>query len=551
MKKIPVMLLITIMFTLAACQEAGTLPPTEKPQQESSKLSTAPPLEPTVQQEPNSPNTVATPAPDPTVTSQKPTEIPMADLRVPDPTLFPNSWDDRDVFLAGLAPGEEAVLQELPGATVYHLDIDITDPTNVKGLMEALYTNNEEESLDKLILHLFPQTLGGEMAVSEIKINGQPAGSVTDDGKLAVELSEPLEPGQHLVLSMEFQTWVPGEESTKYQVLAYNDDILALAHFYPMFAVYDDAGWHMEPTALHGDETFGDSSFYLVRVTAPQDQVIVAGGVEINRQDSNDRQQITYSGGPMRDYYLASSDRFRRVEQQVGPVTINSYAPGDYMDGAELALDVAVTSLQSFSERFGPYPYNELDIVTTTTLALGIEYPGIFANALRIYDLADSSSNGFPNSVLLESTTAHEVGHQWFYSLVGNDQLNEPWLDEALTQYATWTYYADRYGEQNAEGFFESFEGRWARAENPDLPIGLPADAYESRDYGAIVYGRGPIFLSELADLMGQETFDAFMRDYSEKYRWQIAYADDFLELAEQHCDCDLSALFAEEVFGS
>jgi hypothetical protein len=32
--------------------------------------------------------------------------------------------------------------------------------------------------------------------------------------------------------------------------------------------------------------------------------------------------------------------------------------------------------------------------------------------------------------------TRHEVAHQWFYSLVGNDQARDPVLDEGLATYA-------------------------------------------------------------------------------------------------------------------
>ncbi|MCK7481703.1 MAG: hypothetical protein M0C28_34445 [Candidatus Moduliflexus flocculans] len=54
----------------------------------------------------------------------------------------------------------------------------------------------------------------------------------------------------------------------------------------------------------------------------------------------------------------------------------------------------------------------------------------------RIYDFG-GEYRGSPVSVYMESTVAHEVGHQWFYHLVGNDQLDDPWLDESLTQFVT------------------------------------------------------------------------------------------------------------------
>lgn len=550
MKKLALAYLLVLLILLAGCQNVPNERRSPDPAQGSSPTPAQPaPAAPLPSQTPDL-ATEEAPALEPTATTAS-TANPTDPARsLPSPSLFPGSWDDRDIYLSGLVPDEAGILGELPGATVYHLNLDISDPTMIEGVMEARYTNQEDVALDELVLHMFPEELGGSMNIANIRLNGEAAESQTTSGILKIDLPEPLEPGEQVVLSLDFVTNVPGEESTKYKVLAFSDNILALAHFYPMFAVYDDGGWHTEPPADHGDETFADMSFYLVQVDAPEDQVLVAAGVEADLEQTAGKQRVTFAAAPVRDFYLVSSDNLDVAQRQLGPVMLSSYAPPDRIEGAEMALDVAAHSLESYAARFGAYPYSELDIVSTPTDALGIEYPGIFANALRIYDLSENTS-GLPNAVLLESVTAHETGHQWFYNLVGNDQLNEPWLDEATTQYATWMYYVDRYGEQNAQGYYDSLDGRWARTEYADIPIGLPADAYSGLEYGAIVYGRGPIFLNELAEVMGQETFDGFLRDYSEQYRWQIAYAQDFMDLAEQHCDCDLSGLFAEQVFGN
>ena len=541
------------LLLLAACRNQATVPATNAPELSSPTARSSSPSTKPVETSAPTPQPVPEETDSETPDASTPTtEVsPVQEAILPSPTLFPVDWQDRSIFAGGLVPAETAVLQELPGATVYHLSLDITDPNLVSGRMEALYTNQEGEPLTDLVLHLFPAQLGGGMTVSDIRVNGRAASSDQTSGFLRVNLDEALLPGQQVVLSMAFNTDVPGEESTKYKVLAYDEDILTLAHFYPMFAVHDETGWHTLPSPPHGDETFSDASFYLVEVKAPDNQVLVAAGNEVDRQQSGDQQSATFAAGPARDFYLVSSERFGVAQRQVGPVLISSYAPADRRDGAELALAVAADALESFENRYGAYPYSELDIVSTPTDALGVEYPGIFANALRIYDLSEGSSSGLPNRVLLESTTVHETGHQWFYNLIASDQLNEPWLDESLTQFATWQYYKDQYGEQGAEGFYSNLEGRWARAEQLDTPIGLPAAAYSSRDYGPIVYGRGPIFLGELAEEMGQETFDEFLKAYSNDFRWKIATAADFKTLAEAYCQCDLTEMFDEQVFGS
>jgi aminopeptidase N len=142
----------------------------------------------------------------------------------------------------------------------------------------------------------------------------------------------------------------------------------------------------------------------------------------------------------------------------------------------------------------------------------------------------------------MESVVAHEVAHQWFYSSIGNDQVDEPWLDEALAQFATLHYYADVYGQ--SDGFRASLERRWQRLDKADIPIGLPVAAYTPGEYSAIVYGRGPLFVEDLANEMGIENFNSFIQDYYQRYRWAIVTGEDFQQLAETHCSCDLEPLF-------
>ncbi|MDX1521367.1 MAG: M1 family aminopeptidase, partial [Anaerolineae bacterium] len=144
----------------------------------------------------------------------------------------------------------------------------------------------------------------------------------------------------------------------------------------------------------------------------------------------------------------------------------------------------------------------------------------------------------------------HEVAHQWFYGLVGNDQVDEPWLDEALAQFATLIYYSDVHGSGGAAGFRGSLERRWNRVDGADIPIGLPVRDYSAQEYGAIVYGRGPLFIEALSEALGPETFAEFLRDYYHSNRWRIVTGADFKALAERHCQCDLTPLFDEWVYG-
>jgi aminopeptidase N len=199
--------------------------------------------------------------------------------------------------------------------------------------------------------------------------------------------------------------------------------------------------------------------------------------------------------------------------------------------------------MESFNSRFGTYPFTEFEIGPTPNLALGVEYPGVVVLNSRIYDPAESFGST-PSGFYLEGTTVHEVGHQWYYSVIGNDQPNEPWVDESLTQYATYLYFVDQYGESGAEGFRQSFVSRWDVLDQADIPIGLPAGDYQGSEYSAIVYGRGPLFFETLSDTMGEAIFNEFIRDYFQTYKWGISTGSGLKALAEEHCGCDLSPLF-------
>jgi len=480
----------------------------------------------------------------PTATTISPTLTPK-----PDPMTTP--WDDRSIFQNGLVASEQSALNGLQGASVYHLDITIAENLyQITGTEEVSYTNTEDVELNEVEFRLFPNILGGKMTISNLTVNGQP---ITPEYQLAnslmiVRFSAPLEVGRSIIIKMDYAVTVPQEVELNYGVLAYFDDVLAFAHAYPMICVYDDEGWNAELLPQDGDITYTDASFYLVRIHAPKGLTLVTSGSEIQRNEDGQGQVLTVANGPARGFYLAASPNFEEVSQTFGEVTINSYAKPDAKSGAQFALDVASKAVDVFSQHYAPYPYTELDIVATPNLALGIEYPGATAIASRIYDVS-GEYNGTPTSVYLESTVAHEVGHQWFYNLVGNDQLDDPWLDESLTQYATLQYYADKYGRGGEEGFRSSLEGRWARVDNADIPIGMPVASYQGAEYGAIIYGRGPLFFVALRNEMGQDAFDAFLKEYTASLSWKISTPEYFQSLAEQKCACDLGALFEEWVY--
>ncbi|MCD4673528.1 MAG: M1 family metallopeptidase [Anaerolineaceae bacterium] len=461
-------------------------------------------------------------------------------------------WEDREIFRPGLIAEEQAVLDDLEGASIYHIKLDIPDDLEVlQGHLEVQYTNREDTDLEQVYFRLYPNVSGGKIMVSNVLVDGKTVTASEQFGKsaLRVPLPEPLGVGETVLISMDFADDLPREMGGNYGLFGFFDNVMVLDEFYPVIPAYDEEGWNVEVPPPAGDWTHFDASFYVVEVTAPADLVLAASGQEVTRTEEDDRQVVTLAAGPARDFYIAGSTDFIKVSQQVGETTVNSYALSHWPDGAALALKIASDALQVFSTRFGTYPYAEFDVVSTPMLALGIEYPGITGITLQEYDL-EGTMYGTPVRVMLETTVVHEVGHQWFYNAVGNDQVDEPWLDEAVVQYITSLYYVDLYNESAAESYRQGgWYGRWDRVDRADVPIGLPSADYEEGYYVPAVYGRGPVFMQTLAEEMGQETFDAFLREYYQAHKWSIAQGGDFRRMAEEQCDCDLEQLFVDWVY--
>jgi len=450
---------------------------------------------------------------------------------------------DRSTYKNGLTPQDQGITDKLPFASMYEINFNIADDMyHITGEETVIYTNAEDAALNEVKLRLFPNILGGEMLIDEVFVNNEASipTYTLKNSLISIPFKQSLQPKDNAILKITFNITVPQSVELNYGVQAYYDNVLALAHAYPMISVYDDEGWNAEIPPQSGDVTYADMSFFLVTVEAPKDVVLVGSGREISHQENGNRQTVKYEAGPVRDFYLAASPDYQVVTKESNGVTLRFYTRADFLEGANSALDIAAQSIDVYNKRYASYPYTELDFVSTPTLALGIEYPGVIALAQWLVE---------PNNNYLEATVAHEVAHQWFYNLVGNDQLDDPWLDESLSQFATLQYFTDEYGQAGADGFRADLESRWARVQNENIPAGLPVRRYSNAQYGGIVYGRGALFFEALREEMSPANFDAFLKAYVKNNSWGIATPEIIKAQAEQDCGCDLTALFDQWIF--
>lgn len=454
-------------------------------------------------------------------------------------------------FQADLLPQYQNDLNLVHSPTTYKINMSL-DPslTRIDGKQSVVYTNRASVPLSEIYFRLFPNYpgSGGSASVSGLSVNGAAVNPElqADNTALRVPLRQPLAPGDRAKIDLDFSVSIPISNTGHYNDFVNAGWIAALPTVYPLIPAYDEKGWHTEVPPPYGDLVYADSSLYDVTVTAPSASTVIASGVTTDKSSDGDQTIWHISAAPVRDFDLNLSSELQKSSSQINGTTINSwYLPSQVQSGKDV-LKFATDSFKVYNLRIGAYPFKELDVVETPTTAGGIEYPGLVTIARQLYGNPDQLS-------FLEFTVAHEVAHQWFYSLVGNDQVNDPWLDESLVQYMTSMYLEDTYGKEEADitrkQYFNALYDT-AKRRNKDAPVGLPVSAYDEEQYAAIVYGKGPLFFGEVRNQLGDQKFFAALQAYFQKRKYQNATPADLVSTFNEVGGQDITPLYEKWIVG-
>jgi len=442
---------------------------------------------------------------------------------------------------AALQPEMRDSLPDLSGAPNYMINLQIgEDLSNYTGLARIIYTNAEDVNLDRIYFRLLANADAifgdGSLLVKNIQIDGEKtkASLSLDDTLLEIPLRNPLPPGESIQVEIDFQGVVPsGASSSGYGVYSLNQDVLNLAGWYPLVVVYDEGGWNLDPISYLGDAVYADISTYTLLLSAPEDLVIAATGVELSRKLAAGRQEIQFVSGPVREFALSMSTEFSVQTTTVDGITINAYYLPGHDQANQLGLSVAADSLAIFGSKFGLYPYQELDIVDVPLQNIsGVEYPGIVFIRSSYYDS--------PNNPVFSTVVAHEVAHQWWYNVVGNDVFGDPWMDEALATYSSLLYFEFEHGESASMALTDYWQQSYQAVVDgsQDHPITQSVEYFESLGnpnlYSAIVYSKGALFFVALRGEIGGETFFQALNDYYHNYSFRIAQPQDLLSTFER-----------------
>jgi hypothetical protein len=139
----------------------------------------------------------------------------------------------------------------------------------------------------------------------------------------------------------------------------------------------------------------------------------------VSEEVAGTERTLRVSTAQARDFSLALGP-LQTVQASQGRVRVRVFA-GRRVRGSRGALRIARRALRALGRRLGPYDSTELDVVLVRGglgAGIGMEYPELVF------------------SVPAADVITHEIAHQWWYGLVGNNQYREPWLDESFAQYS-------------------------------------------------------------------------------------------------------------------
>jgi hypothetical protein len=402
------------------------------------------------------------------------------------------------------------------------------------------YANNTGETLETVVLNVFPNHERGVFTLNDLSLEfgtGPVNTSHSLEGMtLLVPLPQKLEPGQVVTLLLDFSVDLPfidpGADFT-YGSLGWSARAIDVGQWYPALAPYMvGEGWYTFPYHPVGDPYVMVEADYDVRISAPADVIVVGSGRE-ERQGNLWRFRISQA----RSFAFAASDQYLSYSTEADASTVTSYYFADHEEAGLAAAQFAAAALHTYSDQFAvSYPYADYR-VAETEFAGGMEFSGLSFLGSLWYD----TYRGGVRSQLI-SLLAHEVSHQWWYGLVGNDQVAEPWLDESLAMFSSLMFYELEYPDDHLWAWeFEVFN--WQPTGNVDAPIYSFDD---DTSYMEAVYRRGAMFLADLRRSMGREEFYAFLRDYCQSQAHELSTGADFFSILSRHTDDDLSPLLEE-----
>jgi hypothetical protein len=479
----------------------------------------------------------------------------------------------------------------------YTIDVSLNDTDHtLDGFEKIEYTNNSPDTLKYIWFHIWPNAYKNDKTAfsDQLLVNGSTKFYFSDKDEkgyinrldfkvnnvtaqtedhpqhidiIKIILPNPLPPGQKINITTPFHLKLPynfsrgGHEGQSYQA----------TQWYPKPAVYDAKGWHPMPYLDQG-EFYSEFGSFDVTITVPKNYVIAATG-ELQNKDEKDwlksrsgytwepiKQKEKTTGGQIKITYQLFPESAKEIKTlQYRQNNIHDFAwfadkrfivnydtcrlssgkiidvatfyTPQYKDVWSKSTGFAKDAVRHYSNLVGEYPYSIVQAVQgPVSFGGGMEYPTITV----ISPDSDAKS--------LDNTIAHEIGHNWFYGILGSNERKHPWMDEGIN-----TFYDDKYNNSKYKVKPKSeqilFETK--AVTKTDQPIELSSGKYTAVNYGLTAYYKAAEWMRYLESQLGTELFNKAMQDYYLRWQFRHPQPEDFKNSLEESTGKNLDSVFS------
>lgn len=498
----------------------------------------------------------------------------------------------------------------------YKINVTLNDDKHELSAFEKIeYINNSKDTLHFIYFHLWPNAYkNNETALAkqllengdtkmyfakpselgfidslDFKINEQTVRWEYDKEHIdicKIFFNQPLAPNDTISITTPFHVKLP---SAKISRLGHIGQAYAITQWYPKPAVYDLEGWHPMPYLNQG-EFYSEFGSFDVKITLPKNYVLASTGDKIDTPEEEQwlLEKVTETEKLIAENKFSKNMSFPPSSKEFKTINFRQYRVHDFAWFADKryhvlkgetklphsgntvdtwafftnnepelwrnSIEYLNDATAFYSLMNGDYPYNHVTAVDGTISAGGgMEYPNI--------TIIGESGNAFT----LETTIMHEVGHNWFYGILGSNERDNPFLDEGLNSFYEMRYIRTKYpnlkltsllGRDSTFKFLglNKFKHKaeyelaylFAARKNLDQPIYLPSQDFTEYNYGGIVYSKTALAFDYLMNYLGKEKFDEAMRFYYEHWKFKHPTPNDLIKTLQYYLNADLKWFVTE-----
>ena len=358
----------------------------------------------------------------------------------------------------------------------------------------------------------------GGMEISYVKAGGEPVEFTVggeDMNILSVPLKKEVFPDERATVEIGFTTDIA-------KVVArtgINGDTVNLANFYPILCGIENGCFYECVYYANGDPFFSDTADYTVNFTRDKKYFAAASGKKVREKTDGEKIVSRYEIENARSFAFVLSDKFQIMKGRSGDTEILYYY---YSDGTpDKSLSAAKQALDFFGDKWGEYPYETYSVVQTPFVQGGMEFTAL------TYIGADLESAAYKEVII------HETAHQWWQTVVGNNEIKHPFIDEGLAEYSVVLFYETHpdYGFtrgsliKSAEQTYKlycSVYDKIAGAVDTTMTRALP-DYTSEYEYVNIAYVKACIMFDYLRQTAGDAKFFAGLKTFYRENAYKIA----------------------------